>query len=105
MQVYQLLSNFINKLKPTTMAKTKTQIEKFEAKQTINFKEVDAEFGRLESFIEDSTDFEPHVKEELVKLVQSNKANTGEKRPHLTNLAFLNTAIAWVNKYIDTLNK
>lgn len=86
------------------MAK-KNNIDLFEAKPTINFSQIEAEFARLESFINDSSEIEQRAKNEMTKLVDDNKKNTGAKVPHLTNLAFLNTAVGWTNKYIQSLGK
>ena len=105
MQLNKIYNQIINKLKTTTMAKTKNTIEKFEAKPTINFKEIDAEFGRLETFISDESEIKPKAKEEIQKLVECYQVQTSAKKNHLTNLGFFNTAVSYVNLYVESLNK
>lgn len=86
------------------MAK-KTKAEIFKAKAVNNFTQVTGEFERLETFIEDSSDIPAHAKPELKNTVKGYQDRTNAKQNHLSNVAYCESAIGIINKYVESLTE
>lgn len=84
--------------------KTKTG-ELFKPKAVSNFKDIDAELNRLETFVEDHDEIPDTSRKEVIKIVNGYRERINAKQNHLSNVGFFNTAYGMVNKFIESLTE